>query len=265
MFHPDSTANHSPFAAIYADATARGAATGFERQAGGGTVPFDSTDINKAVLQQDDNSVWILTDDSPITWVQVAGNDFVPAHASSHENGGSDEINVAGLSGVLADPQVPITENVQDIVGAFFADTGDIDVTYDDVGNALSAGLTNTRKETILGWIIDGGGSTITTGVKGDLGPIPFNCTILEATLLADVSGSIVVNVWKDTYANFPPTVADKITASAPPTISSADKSTDSTLTGWTTTIDAGDILRFNVDSVSTIGRCVLVLKVRRT
>jgi hypothetical protein len=29
------------------------------------------------------------------------------AHAASHENGGSDEINVAGLSGVLADAQTP--------------------------------------------------------------------------------------------------------------------------------------------------------------
>lgn len=28
-------------------------------------------------------------------------------HAASHENGGLDEINVAGLSGVLADPQTP--------------------------------------------------------------------------------------------------------------------------------------------------------------
>ncbi len=30
------------------------------------------------------------------------------AHATSHENGGSDEISVAGLSGQLADPQPPI-------------------------------------------------------------------------------------------------------------------------------------------------------------
>jgi len=30
-------------------------------------------------------------------------------HASSHQNGGSDEINVAGLSGELADPQTPKT------------------------------------------------------------------------------------------------------------------------------------------------------------
>jgi hypothetical protein len=31
------------------------------------------------------------------------------AHASSHENGGADEINVTGLSGELADPQTPKT------------------------------------------------------------------------------------------------------------------------------------------------------------
>lgn len=35
----------------------------------------------------------------------------VPSHASSHQNSGSDEINVAGLSGLLADPQTPISHN----------------------------------------------------------------------------------------------------------------------------------------------------------
>lgn len=113
-------------------------------------------------------------------------------------------------------------------------------------------------------FVIDGGGSAITTGVKGDL-EIPFGCTIVAATLLADQSGSIVVNVWKDTYANYPPTVADKITASAPPTISTATKSQDTTLTGWTTSITAGDTLRFNVDSVTTIQRVTLSLKVKKT
>jgi hypothetical protein len=113
-------------------------------------------------------------------------------------------------------------------------------------------------------FIIDGGGSAITTGVKGDL-EIPFACTITRATLLADQSGSIVVDIWKDTYANYPPTVADTITASAKPTISTATKSQDSTLTGWTTTIAAGDTLRFNVDSITTCTRVTLSLKVTRT
>jgi hypothetical protein len=113
-------------------------------------------------------------------------------------------------------------------------------------------------------FIIDGGGSAITTGEKGDL-TIPFDCVINEWTLLADQSGSIVVDIWKDTYANYPPTVADTITGSAKPTISSSTKGQSSTLTGWTTTITAGDCLAFNVDSASTVQRVTLSLKFTRT
>ena len=111
--------------------------------------------------------------------------------------------------------------------------------------------------------IIDGGDSAITTGVKADI-EVPFNCTILQATALANETGSIQVDIWKDTYANFPPTDADSITGSNPITISSSNKSQDSTLSGWTTTISAGDILRFNVDSCSSIKRCTISLKVRK-
>lgn len=113
-------------------------------------------------------------------------------------------------------------------------------------------------------FIIDGGGSAITTGEKGHL-EIPFACTIQQVTMLADQSGSIVVDIWKDTYANFPPTDADSITASAPPTISTAQKAQDATLTGWTTAIAAGDVLAFNVDSAATITRVIISLKVAKT
>ncbi len=113
-------------------------------------------------------------------------------------------------------------------------------------------------------YVIDGSGAVIIAGIKGYI-EVPFACTITQATLLADVSGSIVVNIWKDTYANYPPTVADKITASAPPTIASATKSQDSTLTGWTTTINSGDILAFNVDSATTVTRVTLSLAITRT
>lgn len=93
---------------------------------------------------------------------------------------------------------------------------------------------------------------------------VPFDCEITAVTLLADAEGSIVIDVWKDTYANYPPTDADSITASAPPTISSAVKSKDETLTGWTKNLSMGDILRLNVDSVDTIARITLVLTVEK-
>lgn len=48
-------------------------------------------------------------------------------------------------------------------------------------------------------------------------------------------------------------------------TISSATKSQDATLTGWTTSVAAGDVLGFNVDSASTVQRVTIALKVTKT
>lgn len=115
-----------------------------------------------------------------------------------------------------------------------------------------------------FGTAVDGGGSVIATGLKGDV-QIPYACTIVSWTILCDVSGSIVFDIWKDTYTNAAPTIADTITASAKPTVSSATKATSSTLTGWTTSVAAGDVIRFNVDSASTVTRATLALKVVKT
>lgn len=119
----------------------------------------------------------------------------------------------------------------------------------------------NNIKINKIGITVDGGGSAISTGVKGFI-EVPYNCEIIQVTMLADQSGSAVVDIWKDTYANYPPTDADTITSAAVPTITTATKSQDSTLTDWTTSISAGDILGFNVDSATTIERLTLILKV---
>lgn len=129
----------------------------------------------------------------------------------------------------------------------------------DTAGTAIE----NFTEEAGIVWVIDGGGSVITTGTKGGL-EIPFACTINRMTLLADQTGSIQVDIWKDTFANYPPTDADSITSAAVPAISSSDKDEDSTLTGWTTQINAGDILYYNVDSVTTIERVTITLSVNK-
>lgn len=113
-------------------------------------------------------------------------------------------------------------------------------------------------------FVIDGGEAVIAIGQKGHL-RLPFAGTIVSVAVLADRVGSIVVDIWKDTITNFPPTNADSITASAPPTLSSDDASLDAVLTGWTKTFAVGDILAFNVDSCTTIQRCTIVLFVTRT
>lgn len=139
--------------------------------------------------------------------------------------------------------------------------SNEIDVSN---GNGVSGNptlsLSSNAKLWSLNFVIDGGGSAITTGVKGFI-EIPFAGTITGWTALGDQSGSIVVDVWKDTYANFPPTVADTIAGTEKPTISSATKGQDLALSSWTTSISAGDIIGFNVDSITTLQRVTIALR----
>lgn len=109
-------------------------------------------------------------------------------------------------------------------------------------------------------FVIDGGGSAITTGLKGFM-EVPFAMTITGWTILGDQSGSIVVDVWKDTYANYPPTVGDTIAGTEKPTLSTAIANQDLSLSTWTTAVSAGDILGFNVDSATTVTRVVVSIR----
>ena len=143
------------------------------------------------------------------------------------------------------------------------------DITYEGLQQAILALETLAAHEAdksahfsnviTISFIIDGGGSAIATGQKGHM-EVPFACVIFGWTILADQAGSIVVDVWKDTYANFPPTVGDTIAGSEKPTLDGAQKNQDLDLTTWDAAVDDGDILAFNVDSVATVTRVVLDL-----
>lgn len=146
----------------------------------------------------------------------------------------------------------------------------DLAVAHKDLTNNPHATLSNVPNvDTTTGsinYVIDGGSSVIVDGEKNPLRiPTGFTGTITGVTLLGDVSGSIVIDIWKDTFANYPPTVADTITASAKPTITTDTDSEDTTLTGWTKTLTAGDVLLFNVDSCTDITKCTVVLTFTRT
>lgn len=138
-----------------------------------------------------------------------------------------------------------------------------------NAGETVTSSMLNTyirdnqnslKNRAIVCGIGSAGGGVISTGVKWYI-PIPYALTITGWTLVADQSGSIVLDVWLDTYANFPPTVADTIAGSEKPTLSTAQKNQDLSLTTWTTSIPAGSILGINVDSVTDINSVVLVLQ----
>jgi hypothetical protein len=113
-----------------------------------------------------------------------------------------------------------------------------------------------------LTFVLSGGGSDIAAATQTVPVAVPFAGTLTSARVLSPQTGSLVLDVWKDTYANHPPTVADSITASAKPTLSGANKALDTTLTGWTTAIAAGDVFVVKVDSCSGIQSVSLQLTV---
>jgi hypothetical protein len=115
-----------------------------------------------------------------------------------------------------------------------------------------------------LGISLNGNGSVITTGVKTYL-TVPYSGIITGWELLSTATGSIVVDVWKDTYANYPPTLSDSICGIDKPTLTSQIKNNNNTLTAWSTTITEGDIIAFNVDSATTVTQVTLTLKINKT
>lgn len=170
------------------------------------------------------------------TWVTYADAGGTPApHSTTHSSGGADPVTVTNLAGFPG---------------------GSTNFLRADGTFAAPAAPSRTG---VIGVVIDGGGSAITTGVKHDL-YVPFACTITASTLIADQTGSIVLDVLKSSAYSTVPTVS--IVASAPPTISSAAAAQDATLTGWTVSIAAGSRLRLSVTSVSTVTRLTYSLTV---
>lgn len=113
--------------------------------------------------------------------------------------------------------------------------------------------------------VFDGFGLAIDAGTKVYVPYMPAG-TIIGWEMVSDVSGSCVIDIWKRAYSAGMPTVAHTITASAKPTLSSAQQNFSTTMSGWTgLTIADDDILCFNVDSCTTITKVTLVLKVLKS
>lgn len=110
----------------------------------------------------------------------------------------------------------------------------------------------------------DGGGAVISPGVLLDVS-IPFNCTITGWTLLAEQTGSIAFDLWVTPLSGYPPNAGNSIVGSAPPAVSSGQEASSTALTGWSTSLAAGDVMRVNVSSCISVERALLVLAVTRS
>jgi hypothetical protein len=196
----------------------------------------------------------------------ITENELMTAWLLANSGGGSGTVTSVGLAlpSIFAVSGSPVT-TLGTLTGTLsnqnantvFAGATSGGAATPTFRNLVPADLPTATTVRSFGIVIDGGGAPITTGIAGDV-VIPFAMTITSWTLIADQVGSIVIDLWKDTYANYPPTVADTITGSEKPTLSSVVKNQDTNLTTWTTAVAAGDIIRFNVDSASTATRITL-------
>lgn len=224
-------------------------------------------------------------------WAAKDGYLYVQAPESG--NGGNLVIGTSGLAGRdiifhtagtaannerlrISDDQITTTTNVGinvtpatqplDVNGNIRLRSG----LYDSNNTAGTAGFQLTSTGTGVSWTatkktigvsIDGGGSVITTGTKGYV-EVPYAGTIIEWKIIADPSGSMVFDIWKVNAAI--PTNANTITASAKPTLTTAQRATSTTLTGWTTAVAANDVFGFEVESASTVTKAVLILVIQQ-
>jgi hypothetical protein len=193
------------------------------------------------------DTTFIDLTDTPNTYSGQSGK--VVAVKSSEDSLEFISVSGGGASAFIDLSDVPATYEGQS--GKYLA------VNESEDGIEFVAGTSVSGGDFCINFAIDGGGIEITADSKGYL-VIPFDCTIVGWTIVSDISGSIVVDVKKATYSNFPTTTS--IAGSEKPTISSARKEQDLNLTTWSGSIVSGDILEFVVDSVNSMTRSTVCL-----
>lgn len=165
------------------------------------------------------------------------------------DQGGDNEVAVADVKSAVNDSHsrdhgIDDTSDHNGVSGA----TEDNLLAFDDNGLPKDSGV---AKELLFGvnLIAGDGANAISTGALEHIVEIPCDCTIKAVRLFADQDATLTIDIWKDSYANFPPEDADSICGGSEIGTSASRKAEDTTLSGWTTSVSAGDILMFNVDA----------------
>ena len=162
-------------------------------------------------------------DSGSTTWKCVAPDGSVSTAVKALTIVSHQFVSSLSSNGVLGTTQPALTDMVE--TGA---PTRSIKATFDGGGTALSAGMTRCAL-------------------------INFGGTIQQASLVADLSGSVTVDVKTVTYSSFTgPASASSITAAAIPALSSAVKYQDATLTGWTTALTSNSVVCFVLSAPAT-------------
>ena len=167
-------------------------------------------------------------------------------------NANNNQQLIVTKNGLFLDPS-----NDYNISGDKIVFTTPPAVSDDVVIIALAAVADLTRT---VNYVIDSGSLPMQVGDKGKL-TIDVTGVIENIRVLADQTGDIVLDIGKASFADYPN--FNSITAAQRVQLSNSNKYFDDVLNNWTTTITAGDILRFDVISVNNIRRILISLKLK--
>lgn len=143
--------------------------------------------------------------------------------------------------------------NLVDVIGAKDATTGQV-LTKQADGTFAFEDASGGSSADAFGITVDGAGSVITTGSKGTR-YIESDCTITGWDIRSDISGSCVFNIKRSGVS---------ISGTEKPTLSGASSNQDLALSTWTTSLTAGDVIEFVVDSASTLTRATVTILVTK-
>lgn len=134
--------------------------------------------------------------------------------------------------------------------------------TQIEIASTSGGGVTPNVKTSTFGCSVNGGGFAPLTGIIGYT-VIPYSGTITGWSIVSDVVGSCVIDVWK--AAGTVPTVANTIAGTEKPTLSSQQLNSDNSLSTWTTAVTAGDVIGFNLDSAATLTSINLIITILKS
>ncbi len=183
-------------------------------------------------------------------------------------DGGSGNITIANSAPAITLKHGGVSNASQSVLNLI----GGTNITITDGGSGDITITASTSSAGVIGITLNGGLTTPSTGVSGMI-QIPWNATITGWSVLANVSGSLAVHISRKTSSappsnpSIPNTTTDKISASAPITLSSAQSASggSSAISTWTTSLNQWDVILFNLVSVSTLNSATVTLYVTKS
>ncbi len=179
--------------------------------------------------------------------IDLSGDPYTPVN---------DQQLIVSVNGLIQVPGIDYSVSGTNLI--FVSAPTSSDVVY-IVGLSTTADLTRT-----INFIMDAGSAPMTSGIKGEM-TLDVTGEIQSWTIIADKDSQIQLDIGKVDYANFPN--FSSICGTERPELgnistgATARTNTNTTLSSWNRTLNAGDILQFEVIYAINIQRCLVSVK----